>query len=127
MAAADGDGNDVETVHALAADAVSRACKGGGPTLLEFATYRLMEHCGPNGDLDLDYRSAEEFTAWQARDPVATYRNRLTSDGTLAAGTHERVAAEIARELDDAVAFAKASPFPTPDQLARFLYPETGR
>ncbi|MBL8834918.1 MAG: thiamine pyrophosphate-dependent dehydrogenase E1 component subunit alpha [Alphaproteobacteria bacterium] len=127
VAAACGDGNDVEAVHALASGAVARARRGDGPTLLEFATYRLMEHCGPNGDLELGYRSAEEIAAWQARDPVAVYRNRLAADGALDAAAQERAAAETAREIDDAVAFAKASPFPAPDQLARFVYPETGR
>lgn len=119
-----GDGNDVDVVYDLAAEAVARARKGDGPTLIEFATYRWREHCGPNGDLELNYRSAEEFAAWQARDPVNTYRQRLTATGMLSAPAETAMAKTIAGELDAAVAFAKSSPFPAPEALARFVYPD---
>jgi pyruvate dehydrogenase E1 component alpha subunit len=118
-----GDGNDVDLVHDLAAQAVARARRGEGPSLIELATYRWREHCGPNGDLELKYRSEEEFAAWQARDPVRVYRDRLTSAGELTAPADKAMTAAISDELDEAVAFAKASPFPAPDALARFVYP----
>ena len=118
-----GDGNDVDVVHDLGGQAVARARRGEGPTLVEFATYRWREHCGPNEDLDLKYRSVEEFAAWQARDPVRTYRDRLSASGELIESADKTMAAAIVAEIDAAVAFAKASPFPPPDALARFVYP----
>lgn len=118
-----GDGNDVDVVHDLAAQAVARARRGEGPSLIELATYRWREHCGPNGDLELKYRSEEEFAAWQARDPVRVYRDRLTTAGELTAPADKAMTVAISAELDEAVAFAKASPFPAPDALARYVYP----
>ncbi len=70
IAAAQGDGNDIRAVYELAEQAVSRARTGAGPTLLEFMTYRWMEHCGPHGDTDLGYRLASELDAWKAKDPL---------------------------------------------------------
>jgi pyruvate dehydrogenase E1 component alpha subunit len=118
-----GDGNDVDVVRDLGGQAVARARRGEGPSLIEFATYRWREHCGPNEDLELRYRSVEEFRAWQARDPVRVYRDRLTASGELTDAADKAMAAAIAAEIDAAVAFAKASPFPAPDALARFVYP----
>lgn len=118
-----GDGNDVEVVHALARQAVERARGGNGPSIIEFLTYRWMEHCGPNSDIDLQYRGAEELAEWQARDPVARYRERLMADQELTQLDHDGYVADIDAEIDQAVAFAKASPFPEPEALDRFVFP----
>ncbi len=53
----EGDGNNVELVHELCSRAVGKARKGGGPTFFEFATYRWREHCGPEYDNHIGYRS----------------------------------------------------------------------
>lgn len=118
-----GDGNDVEAVHAVAGQAVGRARDGSGPSIIELSTYRWMEHCGPNSDIDLNYRSAAELAEWQARDPVARYRDSLMEDQVLTHSDHDGFVADIAAEVDQAVAFAKASPFPEPDALDRFVLP----
>lgn len=118
-----GDGNDIDVVYDLGGQAVARARRGEGPTMIELATYRWREHCGPNGDLELNYRTAEEFATWQARDPVRVCRDRLGATGELSASADTAMNTAIAAELDEAVAFAKASPFPAPDALARFVYP----
>lgn len=118
-----GDGNDADVTYRLGGEAVTRARRGDGPTIVEFATYRWREHCGPNDDIDLNYRSAAEFAEWQARDPVRLYRNRLADEGILSHSANAAMAGEIAAEIDKAVTFAKASPFPGPDALARFVYP----
>jgi pyruvate dehydrogenase E1 component alpha subunit len=123
MRALHGDGNDVDVATDLGGEAVTRARRGDGPTLIEFATYRWREHCGPNEDLDLKYRSAEEFAAWQARDPVRLYRGRLMARGVLSAPADAAITSAIASEIDEAVTFAKSSPFPAPDALTRFVYP----
>ena len=118
-----GDGNDVEAVHELAGQAVERARAGGDPSIIEFLTYRWMEHCGPGSDIELNYRSAEELAEWQARDPVARYRERLIESQVLTRSDHEGYVADIEAEVDQAVAFAKDSPFPEPDALDRFVFP----
>jgi len=119
-----GDGNDVDAVWAAGIEAVARARSGGGPTLFEFMTYRWLEHCGPNEDLKLNYRSREEFAAWEARCPIRTSEQRLRQAGLL---DDARVAAfekKIEAEIEAAFAAAKAAPFPDPATLHRFVLPE---
>jgi TPP-dependent pyruvate/acetoin dehydrogenase alpha subunit len=123
IAAEAGDGNDVEAVWRLAGAAVARARRGEGPSLLEFATYRHLEHVGPLGDLQLGYRSAEEHASWLLRCPVATYRTRLEAEGTLAPGAADELAQRIGRWVEDAVSFARASPFPPAEMLMQHVYP----
>lgn len=118
-----GDGNDADVVWRLGGEAVARARAGEGPSIVEFATYRWREHCGPNGDLELKYRTDAEFAEWQGRDPVRVYRDRLIGEGLLTAAADAAMTAAIEAEMADAVAFAKASPFPKPEALARFVYP----
>ncbi len=118
-----GDGNDVEIVHTLAKEAVEGARDGGGPSIIELLTYRWMEHCGPGDDTGLGYRDAGELAEWRARDPVACYRRRLLEMQILSQAVHDDYSAEIDSEIEQAVAFAKNSPFPEPDALDHFVYP----
>jgi len=122
--AASGDGNDVEAVWRIGGIAIARARAGDGPSFLEFHTYRHREHVGPNPDLDLRYRSEEEFALWLARCPVATYRRRLSEEGTVAEAEYIRMEVAIEAEIDDAVAFAKSSPYPPLTMLAQHVFPE---
>ena len=116
------DGHDVLAVHEAAAAAVDRARSGQGPSLLECRTYRYREHVGPNFDLDLGYRSQEEFDAWLKRDPVMTFKELLLREGLLSKGKQAQMAIELAHEIDEAVAFAQASPFPNTTELWDHVY-----
>ncbi|MBI4505446.1 MAG: thiamine pyrophosphate-dependent dehydrogenase E1 component subunit alpha [Chloroflexi bacterium] len=122
VAAERGDGNDVAVVYALAGEAAARARQGGGPTLLELTTYRWREHCGPLYDNDLGYRSEAEFEGWRQRCPVAHAERTLGARGALDEAEIARMHAAIAAEIDDAVAFAKTSPFPKPSALLEHVY-----
>jgi TPP-dependent pyruvate/acetoin dehydrogenase alpha subunit len=117
-----GDGNDVDVVHALAGEAIAHARSGRGPAFVEFKTYRWLEHCGPNDDQHLNYRPPGEFQAWRSRDPLSIYVDRLRASGVVRDADVDAMETEIGAEIDDAVAFAKASPFPDRDQLTRHLY-----
>jgi TPP-dependent pyruvate/acetoin dehydrogenase alpha subunit len=116
------DGNDVEAVHTLAREAVARARAGEGPTYLEFATYRWREHCGPNYDNDLGYRTEAEFQTWRARCPLARYEQRLRQSRVLRSEDVVRMTASIRREIEDALGWAQASPFPDEATLLRDVY-----
>ena len=116
------DGNDADAVYALAGEAIARARAGQGPAFLEFKTYRWCEHCGPLDDQHLGYRPPGEFEAWKARDPLKLYADRLRQHGVVSDADIAVMEKTIDAEIDEAVAFAKASPFPTRDQLTTHVF-----
>ena len=122
-----GDGQEVEEVYMLAAPIVEKARRGEGPVFMEFATYRWLEHCGPLHDTHLGFRPEGEYEHWTNRCPIELHRGRLLADGVVTEADIEAMRAEIAAEIDEAVAFAKKSPFPDRDQLLADVFaPSTG-
>ena len=116
------DGNDAIGSYELVQQAAESIRAGGGPMLLEFYTYRWREHCGPNFDGELGYRTDEEYQSWQARDPVERLRRTLVGDDIVTALELEKTASEIQNEVDTAFAFAEESPFPDPGKAYEGLY-----
>jgi pyruvate dehydrogenase E1 component alpha subunit len=121
MRAFEGDGNDVANVYQMADSAIRELRAGSGPVFLEFATYRWREHCGPNFDNDLGYRSEDEFEAWKTRDPVLLAQRRLGIDGEQVRAWQ----AEDQEMLDSAFDRAKADPFPEPQELFTQVYADS--
>jgi pyruvate dehydrogenase E1 component alpha subunit len=120
------DGMDFFDVYAKAGEAIARARRGDGPTLLECKTYRYFGHyVGDN----LKYRTKEEAERWQARDALAAFERRTVAEGVMEAGNLRRIDAEIAAEIAAAVTAAEAAPLPTADDLLRDVYvtPGAGR
>ena len=116
------DGNDLPTVYQYVREAVAKARRGEGPTFLEFETYRWREHCGPNFDNDIGYRSPEEYELWKTRCPLNRARQLLTTQGALEVEQEEQWRREITEEIQSAVQFAKASPFPAKETLTTHLF-----
>jgi TPP-dependent pyruvate/acetoin dehydrogenase alpha subunit len=110
------DTRDVLAVHEAARDAVERARGGGGPTLLEMKTYRFHGHF--EGDPDR-YRDDAEREALLAYDPIPPLRERLAADGVDVDGIDR----ELEAAVDRAVEFARASPWPDPAEVERYVYP----
>jgi pyruvate dehydrogenase E1 component alpha subunit len=113
------DGQDVLAVWEEAAAAVRRARSGGGPSLVECLTYRYYGH--HQGDETLRYRLAEEEQAARERDCLRRHREALlaqgfTADSLDAADTRNR------ERLDEAIAFAEASPLPGSEELLADVY-----
>ncbi len=119
-----GDGNDVDAVWRLAEVAIQDARNGNGPSLIELATYRWKEHCGPNEDQNLGYRSDEEMAEWVEKCPLARYEKILVEENQLSEAIITKFHLEIAQEIDEAFDFAKSSAYPKPEMLSRFVYPE---
>jgi pyruvate dehydrogenase E1 component alpha subunit len=107
-----GDGNDVEAVYAIAGQAAAHARSGAGPAFVELSTYRWREHCGPNYDHDIGYRTEAEFESWRERCPLARLERVLIDGGVLDDAEGARLKREIETEIDEAFAFARSSPFP---------------
>jgi pyruvate dehydrogenase E1 component alpha subunit len=116
------DGNDADAVYALAGEAITHARTGKGPAFIEFKTYRWYEHCGPLEDQHLGYRPHGELETWKARDPLKIYGGRLRERGIVSDADIDLMTKTIDAEIDEAVTFAQASPFPTRNQLTAHIY-----
>lgn len=116
------DGNDVELVYTKSLEAVAKARSGNGPVFLELMTYRWREHCGPNFDNHLGYRTELEYEGWRKRDPVSAYRNYLIDGGVLSEEQAEQMEIEISQEVEDAIAYAKSSDFPPLNTASTPIY-----
>jgi len=122
MPGAIADGNDVLDVYRVARQAVARARAGEGPTLVEAKTYRHRGHY--EGDMGA-YRPADEVAEWLERDPILTFGARLASEHGVEQGALDEVAAEVETTLEEAAAFAEASPHPAPEEALEDVYRET--
>lgn len=117
------DGQDVLAVHDAVSTAVARARAGDGPTLVEVITYRYNEH-SDGLRLGTDYRPADEREAWLKKDPIQLFREYLESTGVAPADL-DSMEAEVLAEVDEAVAFTDASPYPDPSVAFDDLYTDT--
>jgi TPP-dependent pyruvate/acetoin dehydrogenase alpha subunit len=115
-AAASVDGMDVLSVEAAALRATDYVRAGEGPFLLEAKTYRFRAHSAYDPEL---YRSKEEVQLWKKRDPIDLFTAVAGEAGILTAGDLERIEAEVAKEVEEAVAFAEASPWEPVEDLLR--------
>jgi len=113
------DGNDVLAVYEAAGRAIARARAGGGPTLLECKTYRL---CGHSRSDPRTYRSKEEEAEWARLDPILRLSEQLVRAGLATADSLAEIEKEVTAEIDDAVAFAEASPSPLPEDALKHVF-----
>ena len=113
------DGNDVVAVYEVCKEAVDRARAGMGPTLIECKTYRWRTHF--EGEPDT-YRPPEEVEAWIKREPIAPYRRLLIEQGVLTEAEADGIEANVVKELDEAVEFARQSPIPEPETALQGLW-----
>jgi len=107
------DGNDVLAVYEAVGEAVARARKGKGPTLVECKTYRLHGH--EEGDMQT-YKTKEEVEEWLKKDPIPRFRKKLVEMGVSTEKGTDRIDLEIGEEIEKAVKFAKESPLPEPEE-----------
>ena len=113
------DGNDVLAVRKVTTAAVERARSGKGPTFIENKTYRIRGHY--EGDPQ-KYRSSEEVQAWGKQDPIERFAGLLTRKKYLTKKIAAQILEEVQAELDEALAFAKNSPYPEPEEALNDLY-----
>ena len=114
------DGNDTLEVYGAVRDAVAQARAGGGPSLVECKTYRLMPHT--SDDDDRRYRSPEEVQEWRERDPLPRMRRYLVGRGLLTAEGADTLEREVRTETDEAARQAEAASPPRPETAFRRVY-----
>jgi TPP-dependent pyruvate/acetoin dehydrogenase alpha subunit len=113
------DGNDVAAVYEAAETAVALARSGGGPTLVENVTYRWKGHSKSDKNL---YRTREEISEWQEKDPILRFEERVVRAGLLTDADVTAVRDEVVQRLRRAVADANASPDADPTDLLDSVY-----
>jgi pyruvate dehydrogenase E1 component alpha subunit len=113
------DGMDVLAVEQAARTAIDYVRSEGRPCLLECRTYRFRPHSMFDPEL---YRSKEEVEEWKQRDPIAMLIGRGIADGVIEPHDVEAIEREVAREVDDAVAFAEVGTEEPVEDLERFVY-----
>jgi len=114
------DGNSVEEVYGAAADAVDRARRGEGPTLIEAETYRLGAHS--SSDDPTRYRDPREVELWKARDPVEQFRARMIQRNLWSEEKDEALKAELLQLVNAAIGEAEKKPPPGPETLFDDVY-----
>lgn len=107
------DGNDVVKSCLIASKAMSKIRNGNGPYFLEFSTYRWREHCGPNFDNHLLYRSMDEVNSWMVRDPLIRAEQLLLQNDPSLRIELEKYRDEVLYEIGHAFEFAESSPYPS--------------
>ncbi|MHB1612190.1 MAG: thiamine pyrophosphate-dependent dehydrogenase E1 component subunit alpha [Sulfobacillus sp.] len=117
------DGYDLDTTYRALQEAFVRARSGQGPSLVEVKTYRWHGHY--EGDPE-EYRDKGEVDSWQKRDPLPVLRQRIQDEGILDAFNLDQTEKDIEELLSQAVASAKASPFPTRENLLINVYAQEG-
>lgn len=113
------DGQDAFAVHGVASEAVARARRGDGPTLIEAKTYRFKGHSRTD---PARYRPEGELEAWLARDPISLLGERLIDQGHESAETLRRIRDEAQARVDGASEVAIDSPFPTLEEIGGWVY-----
>src|SRR5918999_238936 len=110
------DGNDVLAVRKAAGEAIERARRGDGPTLVECKTYRWYFHAMRNAPPP-EMRPAAEIAQWKERDPIARLATDLIAQRVITESDLGGLNREVHAALQEAVAFAEASPFPDPNDI----------
>ncbi len=113
------DGMDVLDTHRVISEAVERVRSERCPVLVEAITYRFRGHSMADPE---SYRSKEEVTLWRERDPIPAFGGALEKAGVIDGAERSRIDAQAMAQVDAAVEFAEASPFPAPESLYEDAY-----
>jgi 2-oxoisovalerate dehydrogenase E1 component alpha subunit len=116
------DGNDVLAVYEIAKEAVERARRGDGPTLIEAKTYRMTAHS--SDDDDRRYREREEIEEWRQKDPIVRFERYLMENGLLDEERKEEISASIKAEVAEASDYAEEAPYADPEESLERVYAE---
>jgi 2-oxoisovalerate dehydrogenase E1 component alpha subunit len=117
------DGNDLLAVISATREALARAVRGEGPTLIEAITYRLSGHS--TSDDPKAYRQEDEVEEWRRRDPIARLRRLLVVRDLWSEADQARTEMQVQEEIKEAIAVAERTPGPILDSMFQDVYAET--
>ena len=121
------DGNDVLQVYETANKAVKKCREGQGPVFLEFRTYRLRGHVGPDDNIQgarTDIRPEEEIAKWRKKDPIEKFERFLIKNNIMDKEDIEKIMTQVEREVHKAHAFSHKSPYPEKGELTKHVFKE---
>jgi pyruvate dehydrogenase E1 component alpha subunit len=113
------DGNDIVAVYHAAKKAIDHARNGGGPSLVEFKTFRMTGHSAHD---DAGYVPEEMFEEWKKKDPIVRYEKSLLGERVVTKDDIGRIQKEIDAIIDDAVEWAENEPYPTAGDVTKNVY-----
>lgn len=113
------DGQDLEAVNTAASEAVGRARRGDGPTLLEAVTYRYLGHSKSDANL---YRTRDEISEWREKDPIMRFAGVLEEEGVLQNGGFDDLEEEAKNTIEDALEKAQNEAEPEPETALEDVY-----
>ncbi|HFQ81527.1 MAG TPA: thiamine pyrophosphate-dependent dehydrogenase E1 component subunit alpha [Desulfobacterales bacterium] len=116
------NGNDVIEVYQRVGEAVERARRGQGPTLIEAETFRWFAHVGPVDDTETGHRSADELARWKNKCPIRRMRDHLTIENILKSEDEKNWSIEFDINFAGALTFAKESVPPTKELLTTHVF-----
>ncbi len=117
--AAQVDGQDAVAVYETAGEAISRARRGDGPSLIEAICYRFRGHF--EGDAE-GYLKPGEKAEWKAKDPIHILGSQLRGQGWLTDEQADLIQAEMTQAVAEAETFARASPYPAPEDALQHVF-----
>lgn len=113
---------DYHSTFTVLRDIVESARSGTGPGFVEISTYRKLEHCGPNDDDNLGYRSVEELREKKDIDLLINLKNEILSKKQVTEEEFSHMEKKISEGIDSAFNFAEESPFPSYQEVLRHVY-----
>ena len=113
------DGMDLIAVREATSYAIDRVRAGSGPVFLEAMTYRYRGHSMAD---PVNYREMDEVEEWRINDPIDRFKALALGEGIITTGELEEIDTQVADEIDEAVKFARESPFPELDELYDNVY-----
>jgi TPP-dependent pyruvate/acetoin dehydrogenase alpha subunit len=122
------NGNQVLKVFEAAQKAIALCRQGSGPVFMECLTYRLRGHVGPDDNIQgshTDIRPAKEVARWRRKDPIPQFARFLLKKKMAKHSELDRIQRDAEEEVRRAHEYAKASPYPKPEEMGKYLFKES--
>ncbi|MDA9664034.1 thiamine pyrophosphate-dependent dehydrogenase E1 component subunit alpha [Candidatus Pelagibacter sp.] len=119
------DGNDVLKIYEITKKLVKNSRLNKGPFFLTLNTYRHREHCGPNYDNTIGYRTEKEFKLWKKKDPIINLKKKLINNYHFNEKQFDQLSIKLNKSINKAFNFAEKSKLPTPELIDKYIYAQS--
>lgn len=119
------DGNDVLKIYEITKKLVKNSRLNKGPFFLTLNTYRHREHCGPNYDNTIGYRTEKEFKLWKKKDPIINLKKKLINNYHFNEKQFDQLSIKLNKSINKAFNFAEKSKLPTPELIDKYIYDQS--